>query len=128
MFWYRPAALNPLLNMAISDDEVPDEPLPSDTDILHVLERLMVYVAWSEGYDYRVMAPETPYLTNFSECVLMHRQAWFSSRHPIVAKWLVPPGVYQLLSRTKRALGVSLSQFHHRRRIRRKGDAPHSLF
>ena len=52
MIWYRPKALENLLSLEISDD-VPEEPLPY-TSILHAFERLLVYVAWANGYDYRI--------------------------------------------------------------------------
>lgn len=68
MFWYRPKALSPLFNLAIDEMEVPSEPLSSDGTILHALERLPVYVSWSEGYDYRIImnsdVPATGFLHN----------------------------------------------------------------
>ncbi len=42
MIWYRPQALNNLLNVNIQAD-VPEEPLPYNS-ILHAFERLLVYV------------------------------------------------------------------------------------
>lgn len=52
MVWYRPGALDNLLNTDIKE-QVPEEPLPFET-ILHAFERLLVYVAWKNGYDYRI--------------------------------------------------------------------------
>jgi rhamnosyltransferase len=52
MIWYRPQALADLLALDMTAD-VPKEPLPY-TSILHAFERLLVYVAWANGYDYRI--------------------------------------------------------------------------
>ena len=56
MFWYRPAALKKLTSLALGPHRVPDEPLP-DRTILHAMERLMVYVSWDAGFDYRIVPP-----------------------------------------------------------------------
>ncbi|MCJ1996253.1 lipopolysaccharide biosynthesis protein [Lactococcus piscium] len=60
MIWYRPKALADLLALDITND-VPVEPLPY-TSILHAFERLLVYVSWANGYDYRISKNES--LTN----------------------------------------------------------------
>lgn len=58
MFLYRPLALAPLWS-DISIYEFPEEPLRNNRTILHAIERLPVYIAWDEGYDYRVaVGPE----------------------------------------------------------------------
>ena len=56
MFWYHPVALRKLTSLEIGPYRVPDEPLP-DRTILHAMERLMVYVAWDAGFDYRIVPP-----------------------------------------------------------------------
>jgi len=56
MFWYRPHALEKLTSFALSKD-VPSEPLP-EKSVLHALERLMVYVAWDAGFDYKIVPPK----------------------------------------------------------------------
>jgi rhamnosyltransferase len=65
MFWYRPAALKPLFDLQLSDKDIPEEPIPTDGTILHYIERLIVYLAWNEGYDYRIMSLPVPQLNNF---------------------------------------------------------------
>jgi rhamnosyltransferase len=55
MFWYRPSALRPLFNLQLKDIDIPEEPL-SINCILHAIERLPVYIAWSQGFDYRISA------------------------------------------------------------------------
>jgi rhamnosyltransferase len=53
MFWYRPAALKPLFELPLLSDDIPQEPLQKET-ILHAIERMLVYIAWNEDYDYRI--------------------------------------------------------------------------
>ena len=55
MFWYRPTALRPLIDKSWVASDIPGEPLADDGTILHALERVLVYVAWSEGYVFRVV-------------------------------------------------------------------------
>jgi rhamnosyltransferase len=54
MFWYRPAALRPLFDLRLSANDFPPEPIPPDKTIAHCIERLLVYIAWSSGFDYRI--------------------------------------------------------------------------
>lgn len=54
MFWYRPAALKPLFDLEFELAEFPEEPFPKDGTVAHALERLHVYIAWSQGYDFRI--------------------------------------------------------------------------
>ncbi len=54
MFWYRPKALKPLFDLNLLLEDFPEEPIPADGTIAHAIERLPVYIAWSQGYDYRV--------------------------------------------------------------------------
>jgi rhamnosyltransferase len=64
MFWYRPAALKPLFELQLLPDDIPREPLPEET-VLHSIERLLVYIAWNEGYDYRISLPSRIRNSNF---------------------------------------------------------------
>lgn len=57
MFWYRPNALAKISSLNLSVEEVPIEPLP-ERSVLHALERLMVYVAWDAGFDYKIVPPK----------------------------------------------------------------------
>lgn len=52
MVWYRPSALNNLLSIDI-ESKIPAEPLPKNS-ILHAFERLLVYVAWGNNFDFRI--------------------------------------------------------------------------
>lgn len=55
MFWYRPAALSPVFGIGLSAKDFDPEPLPVDGTLAHALERMHVYVGWSEGYDFRIV-------------------------------------------------------------------------
>jgi rhamnosyltransferase len=70
MFWYRPVALHPLFNLHLSDQDISDEPLPTDETILYCLERLIVYIAWEMGYDYRIIISEKNTISGFVDSVL----------------------------------------------------------
>ncbi|MGJ7488830.1 rhamnan synthesis F family protein [Variovorax sp. ZT4R33] len=52
MFWARAAALRPLLDIRLSAEDFPKEPLPIDGTMLHALERLLPFVAAKAGYAY----------------------------------------------------------------------------
>jgi lipopolysaccharide biosynthesis protein len=58
MFWARPAAVEPLLNLGLGWDDYPQEPLPIDGTMLHGLERLFGVVAARSGY--RVVLTHVP--------------------------------------------------------------------
>ena len=66
MIWYRPEALTNLLAVDIQA-AVPQEPLPYNS-ILHAFERLLVYVSWANGYDFRISQIQTNngFVANFS--------------------------------------------------------------
>lgn len=57
MFWYRPDALQPLFDLNLSAEDFESEPLGVDGSLAHVLERLPVYIAWSQHYDFRIAVP-----------------------------------------------------------------------
>ena len=63
-FWARYDAIRPLLELNVAD-ELPPEPVPENHTILHAIERLWVYVAWAQGYDYAIS--EGRYLTVFGD-------------------------------------------------------------
>jgi len=52
MFWARPDALTPLLDLKFDWTDYPEEPLPDDGTILHAIERLLPFGARSAGYQY----------------------------------------------------------------------------
>lgn len=66
MIWYRPQALQNLLDINI-ENEIPEEPLPYNS-ILHAFERLLVYVSWANGYDYRIsqIQSNNGFIANYS--------------------------------------------------------------
>lgn len=51
--WYRPKALEKLFAFSFNEKDIV-EPLPGDS-VLQAIERLLVYAAWENGYDFRIM-------------------------------------------------------------------------
>jgi len=65
MFWYRPASLQSLFQMRLSSDDFAPEPLNNNLTTVHFLERLPVYFAWNNGFDYRIMSYYPPKTSAF---------------------------------------------------------------
>jgi len=65
MFWYRPEALKPLFDLNLTEQDFPEEPLPVDGTIAHAIERLPVYIAWSQGYDFRIAIHKDNIMSGF---------------------------------------------------------------
>ena len=64
--WFKYDALKPFFDLDLTDKDVPIEPLPQNS-ILHAIERLIVYVAWNEHYDFRISKNKieiTPFVDN----------------------------------------------------------------
>jgi len=86
MFWYRPQALRPLFDLPLSDLDIPPEPLDEKDTILNAIERSVVYIAWNEGYDYRIMTSKTQCVSNFVDNMILnknldeHRRLYKDSR------------------------------------------------
>jgi rhamnosyltransferase len=74
MFWYRPDALKPLLQLKIAPNEIPPVAISNDITILNCIEHILVYVAWSSGYDYRIMVPETSSSSAFIDYTIFSKQ------------------------------------------------------
>lgn len=54
MFWYRPAALRPLLNLDFKDSDFSAASQPPEVTLIDAMEKIPVYLAWNQGYDYRI--------------------------------------------------------------------------
>ena len=52
MFWARKGALTPLYDLKLSWNDYPREPLNYDGTVLHAIERLLPFVAESQGFRY----------------------------------------------------------------------------
>ncbi|MEI6561180.1 MAG: rhamnan synthesis F family protein [Verrucomicrobiota bacterium] len=50
MFWARPAALRPLLELGLQWEDYPPEPLPYDGSMLHALERMLPFIVKHAGF------------------------------------------------------------------------------
>ena len=57
--WFKYDALKPLFDLNLTDDDVPEEPLPQNS-ILHAIERLLIYIAWNENYDCLLYTSPSP--------------------------------------------------------------------
>jgi rhamnosyltransferase len=55
MFWYRPAALLPLFQVDFFKDSIFNEPYHDFQTISRCIEGILVYIAWNENYDYRII-------------------------------------------------------------------------
>ncbi|MBB5887673.1 rhamnan synthesis F family protein [Lactovum miscens] len=56
-FWARREVLEPLFNLDLKDIDIPEEPLGQNT-VLHVIERILVYLAWDMNYDFKISPNE----------------------------------------------------------------------
>ena len=54
MFWCRPGALWPLLELRLDWEDYPPEPIPIDGTIAHAIERLLPFVCEAQGFRYAV--------------------------------------------------------------------------
>lgn len=64
--WFKKDTLQPLFDLELSEDEIPLEPIPQHT-ILHSIERILVYLAWANDYDYAISKNDlyiTPFVDN----------------------------------------------------------------
>jgi lipopolysaccharide biosynthesis protein len=57
MFWFRPAIFRNLAKVYRSSSISLSEPLPQDGTILHAVERLLVYVCESRGFNWAYISP-----------------------------------------------------------------------
>lgn len=57
MFWFRPAALQPLATMLDQLLDLPAEPLPTDGTSLHALERLVLHSCELAGLTWKLCSP-----------------------------------------------------------------------
>jgi rhamnosyltransferase len=72
MFWYRTAALKPLLELQFSSEDIPREPSRRET-VFRAIEQIHVYVAWNEGYDYKISLRSKTRDTNFIDIYRSHK-------------------------------------------------------
>lgn len=68
--WFKYETLQPLFELGLTDEDVPAEPLPQHT-ILHSIERILVYLAWANDFDYAI-ADHGPQITPFLDNVVLN--------------------------------------------------------
>lgn len=77
MFWYRPLALKPLFDLHLTENDFPQEPIGTQQTLAHMIERLPVYIAWSLGYDFKIVIAEetqSSSFENYNTIVELHDQ------------------------------------------------------
>lgn len=57
MFWAKTKALEPLLNRYWDYEDFPQEPIPADGTLLHVIERILPKIAKKQGYSELIYDP-----------------------------------------------------------------------
>ena len=50
VFWCKTDALKPLFQLGLQYEDFPEEPMPADGTLGHAIERIIAYVAQSQGY------------------------------------------------------------------------------
>lgn len=74
--WFRYDALAPLFDLDLTEEDIPSEPLPQNS-ILHAIERLLVYIAWDQHYDFKIS--ENPiFMTAFIDNKLLNERGNFA--------------------------------------------------
>lgn len=71
--WFKYEALKPLFDLGLQDADVPAEPLPQNS-VLHAIERLLVYIAWNQQYDFRISKNAVD-ITPFVDNTLLNERA-----------------------------------------------------
>lgn len=79
-FWCRPAALKPLFEYPWRYEDFPEEPLASDGTLNHAIERIIIYVAQSEGY-YTAMVESAFYASLYINNLYSVVSKFFVARH-----------------------------------------------
>ena len=51
VFWYRPKSITPLNNLSLSESAYKNDMIRT----LYAIECMLVYIVWSEGYDFRIV-------------------------------------------------------------------------
>lgn len=70
--WFKYDALAPLFELGLTEDDIPQEPLPQGS-LLHAIERMFVYIAWSKHYDFRISSLLPPLPAFVDDKVLQKR-------------------------------------------------------
>ena len=104
MFWYRPKALKPLFNINLKTLGNISEPLSPNRTSLHSIERILVYIAWNEGFDYRISSHKIPLINSFhySSAIENLIQNYTSSESYQIGKFLLfVPGLLKRVIKRK---------------------------
>lgn len=75
MSWYRPRALEKLIDGPITIEDFPPEPLPTSSTFAHGFERAIPYIAQSAGYSFKLALTQTQledFFQMYEDRVLSH--------------------------------------------------------
>ena len=84
MFWARPAALGPILDLGLRVEDFPDEPVQDDGTLAHAIERLFLFACEAAGYRWVKCALRLLYLSRYGH---PHRHAG-GSRYLSPTPWV----------------------------------------
>ena len=108
MFWYRPAALRPLFKLKLEYEDIPEEPIAGFETILHCIERMLVYIAWSEGFDYRISQCDKSRISAFRNNLIIYNKIseYSNSRSYKIGKKIlaIPKIIKNLISKPEKKL------------------------
>jgi rhamnosyltransferase len=65
MFWYRPTALKSLYQLRLSKND--------HVSLLHCIKQLLVYIAWNDGFDFRIVTHESPQKSDFINSMYLNK-------------------------------------------------------
>ena len=108
MFWYRPVAIKPLIDQEIIKDEFDREAHSEVDSIESTLGSLLVYVAWDQGYDFKIALSRNYISSGFDQNLLtdlkMKQEALIRSttwKMGLLVTWL-PKKLSSLLNSIKK--------------------------
>ncbi|MFK4935432.1 rhamnan synthesis F family protein [Lactococcus garvieae] len=112
-FWAKTEVLTPLFDLELLPQEIPEEPLSQNT-IIQVIERLLVYMAWDQGLDFRIsrnseQLPAFIDARTFNQRFRITEENAKSLRLRFVLKLVFKKSLRLLKYRTYKLLGRSLS-------------------
>lgn len=121
MFWFRPACMKRLLDMDWEYEDFPEEPLPLDGSLIHIIERAYPFFAQDAGYligwvssaenaqihitnlaylyrqaNIKLFCPAVICKTGETGCISYNKQAAIKRRVKIFLKRCMPPKLWNL--------------------------------
>jgi rhamnosyltransferase len=87
MFWYKKEALQPLYELNLETSEVLLEKFhfKKEKSIFEAIEKLLVYIAWDNNYDYRVIVDKNTDISKIERRIMFLKL--LLNRHTKIIKW-----------------------------------------